>query len=112
MKILPIAKIREADAYTIKHEPVSDIDLMERAATELYEWIMANAHPDKKFMIYCGMGNNGGDGFAADCILRRISNTRLIRVFCNWYRGSNTNSTTDHVGDRRSDTWAKLRCIV
>jgi NAD(P)H-hydrate epimerase len=62
MKILPIEKIRDADAYTIKHEPIADIDLMERAATELYEWIMANAEPERRFMIYCGMGNNGGDG--------------------------------------------------
>jgi NAD(P)H-hydrate epimerase len=63
MKILPIEKIRDADAYTIRNEPISDLNLMERAATELYEWIMANAHPERKFMIYCGMGNNGGDGF-------------------------------------------------
>ena len=40
MKILPIDDIREADAYTIIHEPISDIDLMERAATELFEWIV------------------------------------------------------------------------
>jgi len=64
MKILPIEKILEADAYTIKHEPIADIDLMERAATELYEWIVANAQPGKRFRIFCGLGNNGGDGFA------------------------------------------------
>ena len=62
MKILPIEKIREADAFTIEHEPIADIDLMERAATELFEWVMANTAPGKKFRIYCGTGNNGGDG--------------------------------------------------
>ncbi len=62
MKILPIEKIREADAYTIEHEPIADIDLMERAATELFEWVMANADPGRRILIYCGTGNNGGDG--------------------------------------------------
>ena len=64
MKILPIEEIRKADAYTIKHEPIADIDLMERAATELHDWILAKTSPKKPIMIFCGLGNNGGDGFA------------------------------------------------
>ena len=63
MKILPIEKIREADAYTIENEPIADIDLMERAATELFEWMVAKTDPEKEIRIFCGMGNNGGDGF-------------------------------------------------
>jgi len=72
MKIFPIEKIREADAYTIKNEPISDIDLMERASTELFEWIQANIIPDQKIKIFCGLGNNGGDGFA---LSRMLANT-------------------------------------
>ncbi len=64
MKILPIDKIREADAYTIENEPIADIDLMERAAMELFEWMVAKTDPEKEIRIFCGMGNNGGDGFA------------------------------------------------
>ncbi len=64
MKILPIEKIREADAFTIENEPIADIDLMERAARELFEWIVAKVKPEKQIVIYCGMGNNGGDGLA------------------------------------------------
>jgi ADP-dependent NAD(P)H-hydrate dehydratase / NAD(P)H-hydrate epimerase len=64
MKILPIDKIREADAYTIENEPIADIDLMERAAMELFEWMLAKTDPEKEIRIFCGMGNNGGDGFA------------------------------------------------
>jgi ADP-dependent NAD(P)H-hydrate dehydratase / NAD(P)H-hydrate epimerase len=64
MKILPIEKIREADAYTITHEPVVGIDLMERAANELCNWLTRMVSPGKKIMVFCGMGNNGGDGFA------------------------------------------------
>ncbi len=39
MKILPVELIREADAYTIKNEPIASIDLMERAAYQLFKWI-------------------------------------------------------------------------
>ncbi len=64
MKILPVDKIREADAYTILHEPVADIDLMERAATACTGWIEAHIPASNKILIFCGTGNNGGDGMA------------------------------------------------
>jgi len=62
MKILPVEKIREADAFTIKNEPISDLDLMERAATECFYWCMSQIPHQKKIFVFCGPGNNGGDG--------------------------------------------------
>jgi ADP-dependent NAD(P)H-hydrate dehydratase / NAD(P)H-hydrate epimerase len=62
MKILPVQKIREADEYTIIHEPIADIDLMERAATSCFYWMSENIPPEKKIFFFCGTGNNGGDG--------------------------------------------------
>ena len=35
MKIFPSSSIKKLDAYTIEHEPIASIDLMERAATVL-----------------------------------------------------------------------------
>jgi ADP-dependent NAD(P)H-hydrate dehydratase / NAD(P)H-hydrate epimerase len=64
MKILAIENIREADAYTILHEPISDVDLMERAATACYYWLIENISHEKKIKVFCGTGNNGGDGLA------------------------------------------------
>ena len=65
MKILPIDKIREADAFTIENEPIDSIDLMERAASKVYEWFMKRCKTkDVKVKIFCGVGNNGGDGLA------------------------------------------------
>ncbi|MBI1783004.1 MAG: NAD(P)H-hydrate dehydratase [Sphingobacteriales bacterium] len=63
MKIFSAEQIRNWDAYTIAHEPVSYIHLMERAAACCYEWITLH-FPDKHFKIFCGKGNNGGDGLA------------------------------------------------
>lgn len=64
MKILAVEQIREADAYTIRNEPISDIDLMERAATACFYWMIDNISHNKKIKIFCGSGNNGGDGLA------------------------------------------------
>jgi NAD(P)H-hydrate repair Nnr-like enzyme with NAD(P)H-hydrate epimerase domain len=38
MKIFKSSQIREIDNYTIEHEPVSSVELMERAALKLFEW--------------------------------------------------------------------------
>ncbi|MFP4471633.1 MAG: NAD(P)H-hydrate dehydratase [Bacteroidales bacterium] len=62
MKILSVDQIREADAYTIKNEPVESIDLMERAATRCYKWIRKRTEPSQPVKVFCGPGNNGGDG--------------------------------------------------
>jgi NAD(P)H-hydrate epimerase len=64
MKILKADQIRSWDQYTIEHEPVASIDLMERAATKCFEWLDDNGWFVHSFAIFCGKGNNGGDGLA------------------------------------------------
>lgn len=54
--------IREADAYTISHEPINSADLMERAATACYKWLKGRISNRQRVVVFCGMGNNGGDG--------------------------------------------------
>ena len=64
MQILAPDQIREWDNYTIAHEPISSINLMERAAGKCVEWLVANRLLNHPFTIFCGKGNNGGDGLA------------------------------------------------
>lgn len=64
MKIFTVENIRLADLYTIQNEPVSSVQLMERASSLCAEWIFSNCKHHTKFAIFCGNGNNGGDGFA------------------------------------------------
>ncbi|MGE0637847.1 MAG: NAD(P)H-hydrate dehydratase [Bacteroidia bacterium] len=80
MKILSTSQIREADAYTIKYEPVTSINLMERAASACASWIAERYGDGAAFYIFCGTGNNGGDGLA---IARILNNTKYynIKVF-------------------------------
>lgn len=71
MKILPIEKVREADTYTIKNEPVDSIDLMERAAKACYKWMLDKFSSTDRVKIFCGLGNNGGDGLAIARLLAK-----------------------------------------
>lgn len=64
MKILSVEQIRLADAFTIEHEPILSVDLMERAATKLFEWMRKRLQPQSEVLIFAGTGNNGGDGLA------------------------------------------------
>jgi ADP-dependent NAD(P)H-hydrate dehydratase / NAD(P)H-hydrate epimerase len=61
MKIFKAEQIRAIDAATIKLESVSSIDLMERAAGKLFDWISANVPITKTVLVFAGQGNNGGD---------------------------------------------------
>lgn len=75
MKIPDIRNARAADAYTIENEPISSVDLMERAATQIYFWLMHNLKSKEvSIKIFCGMGNNGGDGL----VLARLLATNDI----------------------------------
>jgi NAD(P)H-hydrate epimerase len=63
MKLFSAAQIRAWDKYTIEHEPVSSIELMERAASACTEYILQH-FGSSPFIIFAGSGNNGGDGMA------------------------------------------------
>ncbi len=80
MKILPIEKVREADEYTIKNEPIDDIDLMERAATQLYNRISDMIDLSRPVKTFCGLGNNGGDGFAVSRMLANAGHKVTVFV--------------------------------
>ncbi len=79
MKILPVEKIREADAYTIKNEPIEDIDLMERAAGQLFNWIGKHVDTTHPFYVVAGPGNNGGDALALSRMLKKFG--YLVKVY-------------------------------
>ena len=64
MKIFTAAQIHELDQYTIEHEPVKSIDLMERAAKVLAAAIMEEWSDQTPMVVFAGPGNNGGDALA------------------------------------------------
>lgn len=62
--ILSAEQIRQADAHTIANEPISSIDLMERAAVACANRILDLLDHNVPVTVLAGMGNNGGDGLA------------------------------------------------
>lgn len=64
MKIFPSSSIKKLDAYTIEHEPIQSIQLMERAATALTEAICSRWDTETPVVVFAGPGNNGGDALA------------------------------------------------
>ena len=64
MKIFPSSTIKKLDAYTIEHEPIQSIQLMERAAHALTEAIINRWDNGTPVTVFSGPGNNGGDALA------------------------------------------------
>ncbi len=64
MKIFTSAQIHELDKYTIEHEPIKSIDLMERAARAITKAITEQWPNTVPVVVMAGPGNNGGDALA------------------------------------------------
>lgn len=62
------SEIRAWDEYTIKNEPISSLDLMERAAEGCCKKLLGTI-PFRSVALFCGKGNNGGDGLAISRLL-------------------------------------------
>jgi hydroxyethylthiazole kinase-like uncharacterized protein yjeF len=81
-KILNTAQIRNTDAYTIQHEPIPSIELMERASIAFVRQLEQD-FPDKHLPkhIICGNGNNGGDGLAIARLLLQQLHPVTVYIF-------------------------------
>ena len=107
MKVLSANQIREADAYTIKHEPISSIDLMERAAQVCVEWLVAQFEKTFEFTVVCGPGNNGGDGLAIARLLRKAGYQTDVILMSN-----SKKSTSDYeINLSRLEKMGDVRCL-
>jgi len=74
MKFFATTQIRQLDKYTIEYEPITSIDLMERAADALYTTYLETFSYQRPVLILAGPGNNGGDALA---LARMLLHTRL-----------------------------------
>lgn len=78
LNLLTSEQTRAADQYTISRNKISSVDLMESAARAFVSVFTSNySFPDVSISIYCGTGNNGGDGLAIARILKERGYDRL-----------------------------------
>ncbi|MBO0932048.1 NAD(P)H-hydrate dehydratase [Fibrella aquatilis] len=81
MKILDVDQIRQLDQYTILNEPIAPIQLMERASQAFTNWFMAHYDTKTAVKVFCGLGNNGGDGLAiARMLIQAAYNVEVFVV--------------------------------
>ena len=72
MKLTTSEQMRNLDRQAIEERGISSIDLMERAASHLAEAVLERL-PERpgrcRTAVFCGAGNNGGDGIGAARLL-------------------------------------------
>lgn len=69
MKIFTSKQIHEWDAYTIKHDDITSLDLMERSAKAITRAITEIWNKNVPIIVFAGPGNNGGDALAVARLL-------------------------------------------
>ena len=98
MKIFNKEKLKEADEFTIKEQNINSDELMERAAIQLFGWLKTQLKENRpKINLFCGIGNNGGDGLA------------LARLLLN--DGYEVEVYIVNFSDKRSDDFHNIQSI-
>ena len=98
MYILSPKQIAAADKATILNNEITSIDLMEFAATQCFYWLHNRLQGENiKIHVFCGIGNNGGDGlviarhlhqhgYNVDCYIVNFSDKRTPEFLKNYSR--------------------------
>lgn len=79
MKLFTVGQIRNLDQKTILQEPISSIDLMERASKVFVESFIKQVFSDRPIVVFAGPGNNGGDALAIARML--LQQNYHVRVY-------------------------------
>ena len=81
MKILSATQLKAIDAYTIEHEPITSINLMERASRAVADKICSRWDVNTPVKIFAGPGNNGGDALAIARMLGEANYKVYVYLF-------------------------------
>jgi NAD(P)H-hydrate epimerase len=85
MKVLTAAQMREADRLTTERYGISSLQLMENAGAAIAEFLKGK-FPDlaqRKIVVLCGKGNNGGDGLVVARLLKESGCSPEVVLFAN-----------------------------
>lgn len=91
MKIFSSEQLYQADQITTEKQQLSTSDLMERAGTQIFNWLDQRMQGAQvPIHIFCGIGNNGGDGLVIGrLLLEKGYNVHVYVVNCSDKRSKN-----------------------
>lgn len=104
MKIFASHQIRDLDNYTITHEPIESINLMERAAKAIVRAITSKWQAATPVVVFAGPGNNGGDALAVARLLAELG----YRVQAFLFNISGKLSTDCEINKKRIEDCKKI----
>src|SRR5271154_1346266 len=83
MKILSAAEMREVDRLTIARCGIPSLTLMENAGATVAEFIAQRCpkFAQRRIVVLCGKGNNGGDGFVVARRLQELGAKPEVYLF-------------------------------
>ncbi len=87
-ELYTVEQVLELERIVIEEEGVAGIELMRKAGLEVFE-LINREYPDDNLVIFCGAGNNAGDGYViARLALESGFNVRVCPLFDpNFLRG-------------------------
>lgn len=108
MKIFSLDQLRQADKYTMERQNISSNQLMERAGKVAFEWIQNQLGQSKvRIHVFCGVGNNGGDGLViARYLLERSYNVSVYVVNFSDHRSEDFLTNYDRI--KNAFEWPQL----
>ena len=112
MKIFSKSQIYEGDNVTVQRQNISSTDLMERAGVQIFNWLHLRMQGDQvPIHIFCGIGNNGGDGLVlARHLISHGYNVITYVVNCSDKRSKDFLINYDRIKDVTKDWPILLSC--
>lgn len=87
--LLTSSQMRDADAHTISSQAITSLELMEAASIAFvkeFKLVVSDKHIPVS--IYCGTGNNGGDGLAIARLLKEDGFENITVVIARFFEKS------------------------
>lgn len=112
MKIFAKEQIYQGDTLTTQRQNISPNDLMERAGTQIFNWLhMRMQGAQVPIHVFCGIGNNGGDGLViARHLITHGYNVVTYVVNCSDKRSKDFLSNYDRIKNVTKDWPILLSC--